>query len=44
MAISVHPGVADACVFAYNTDIHFIGPQGPGECVHRAPKEIVAIQ
>jgi Xaa-Pro aminopeptidase len=44
MAIIVHPGVADARVFAHNTDIYFIGPQGPGECVHRTPKEIFEIQ
>jgi Xaa-Pro aminopeptidase len=43
MAIIVHPGIANARMFVHNTDIYFIGPEGPGQCVHRTPKEIFEI-
>jgi hypothetical protein len=44
MAIIVHPGIANPRMFVHNTDIYFIGPDGPGECVHRTPKAIFEIQ
>ena len=37
-------GNAQARECVRNADLHFIGPQGPGECVHRTAKEILAIQ
>jgi Xaa-Pro aminopeptidase len=40
MAIIVHPGIVNERMFVHNTDIYFIGPEGPGECVHRTPKQI----
>jgi Xaa-Pro aminopeptidase len=40
MAIIVHPGIANERLFVHNTDIYFIGSDGPGECVHRTPKQI----
>jgi Xaa-Pro aminopeptidase len=44
MAIIVHPGMANPRMFVHNTDIYFIGPDGPGECVHRTPKVIFEIR
>jgi Xaa-Pro aminopeptidase len=44
MAIIVHPGIANERLFVHNTDIYFIGPDGPGECVHRTPKQIFELQ
>jgi Xaa-Pro aminopeptidase len=44
MAIIVHPGSANPRMFVHNTDIYFIGPDGPGECVHRTPKEIFELR
>jgi Xaa-Pro aminopeptidase len=43
MAIVVHPGISTGQQFVHNTDIYFIGPIGPGECVHRTPKQIFEI-
>jgi Xaa-Pro aminopeptidase len=40
MAIIVHPGILNERMFVHNTDIYLIGPDGPGECVHRTPKQI----
>jgi Xaa-Pro aminopeptidase len=40
MAIIVHPGVLNQRMFVHNTDIYIIGLDGPGECVHRTPKQI----
>jgi Xaa-Pro aminopeptidase len=40
MAIIVHPGLLNERMFIHNTDIYFIGAEGPGECVHRTPKQI----
>jgi len=44
MAIIVHPGIHTPRMFVHNTDIYFIGADGPGECVHRTPKEIVELR
>ncbi len=44
MAIIVHPGVLNERMFVHNTDIYLIGPDGPGECVHRTPKQIFELQ
>ena len=43
MAIIVHPGVLNAQMFVHNTDLYMIGATGPGECLHRTPKQIFEI-
>lgn len=43
MAIVVHPGVLDERMFVHNTDLYLIAADGPGECLHRTPKQIVEI-
>jgi Xaa-Pro aminopeptidase len=43
MAIVCHPGLRNERMFVHNTDIYLIGPQGPTECLHRTPKEIIEI-
>jgi Xaa-Pro aminopeptidase len=43
MAIIVHPGIANERMFVHNTDIYFIGAEGPGDCVHRTPKQIFEV-
>jgi Xaa-Pro aminopeptidase len=40
MAIIVHPGLLNERMFIHNTDIYMIGEDGPGECIHRTPKQI----
>ena len=43
MAIIVHPGVLNAQMFVHNTDLYMIEAGGPGECLHRTPKQIFEI-
>ncbi len=43
MAIVVHPGVLNERMFVHNTDIYLIETDGPGECLHRTPKQIFEI-
>jgi Xaa-Pro aminopeptidase len=43
MAIVVHPGVLNERLFVHNTDLYLIEANGPGECLHRTPKEIFEI-
>lgn len=43
MAIVVHPGVLNERMFVHNTDIYLIETGGPGECLHRTPKQIFEI-
>ena len=43
MAIIVHPGVLNAQMFVHNTDLYVIEADGPGECLHRTPKQIFEI-
>lgn len=40
MAIVCHPGLANERMFVHNTDLYLIEAQGPGECLHRTPKQI----
>jgi Xaa-Pro aminopeptidase len=40
MSIVVHPGYVNDEVFALICDNYQIGGDGPGECLHRTPKEI----
>ena len=43
MNLTVHPSVKTDQVFVAVVDNYFIGPDGPGECIHRSPKEIIEI-
>jgi Xaa-Pro aminopeptidase len=43
MNITVHPAAATDTVWATVCDNYIIGPGGPGECLHRMPKDIIVI-
>lgn len=43
MNIVVHPVVASERFFMTVVDNYLIGPDGPGECLHRTPKEIIEL-
>ena len=43
MNITVHPAGVTDTVWANVCDNYIIGPDGPGECLHRTPKEIIII-
>jgi Xaa-Pro aminopeptidase len=40
MNLAVHPGFETAAVFGVICDNYLIGPNGPGECMHRTEKKI----
>jgi Xaa-Pro aminopeptidase len=44
MAIVCHPGILNERMFVHNTDIYLIETQGPSECLHATPKEIIEIR
>jgi Xaa-Pro aminopeptidase len=43
MAIVCHPGFHNERIFAHITDLYLIGKDGPTECLHQTPKEIIEI-
>jgi hypothetical protein len=43
MNITVHPVAATDRVWVNVCDNYIIGPEGPGDCLHRTPKEIIII-
>jgi len=43
MCIVVHPGAKTERQFMTIVDNYLIGPDGPGECLHRSPKKIIEI-
>lgn len=43
MNITVHPAVMTSKVWATVCDNYIIGPDGPEECLHKTPKEIIVI-
>lgn len=43
MNITVHPTAATDTVWGHLCDNYLIGPDGPGECLHKIPKEIIVI-
>jgi len=43
MNIVVHPGIMNERVFMTNTDNYLIGPNGPGECIHRTAKKVLEV-
>ena len=40
MLLAVHPGFDDGRVFAVICDNYIIGPDGPGDCLHKTDKKI----
>jgi len=40
MCLAVHPGYDDERVFAVICDNYLIGPDGPGDCLHKTEKKI----
>ncbi|MDB9822577.1 Xaa-Pro peptidase family protein [Deltaproteobacteria bacterium] len=43
MNITLHPGAATDNVWATVCDNYIVGPDGPGECLHKTSKEIIEI-
>jgi Xaa-Pro aminopeptidase len=43
MNITVHPTTATDTVWGHICDNYLIGADGPGECLHKTPKEIIVI-
>jgi len=43
MCIVVHPGIMTDQMFAVVCDNYLIGPNGPGECLHRTPQHIIEV-
>lgn len=43
MNLAVHPGYETPSVFAVICDNYLIGPEGPGECLHRTEKRLFEI-
>jgi Xaa-Pro aminopeptidase len=43
MNFTVHPAVKTDDIFMTMVDNYVIGPNGPGECIHRSPKEIIEL-
>jgi Xaa-Pro aminopeptidase len=43
MSLAVHPGYETDSIFAVICDNYLIGPAGPGECLHKTPKQIFEV-
>jgi hypothetical protein len=43
MNITVHPATWTDTVWSTVCDNYLIGPDGPGECLHKTPKEIIIV-
>jgi Xaa-Pro aminopeptidase len=43
MNLTIHPSVKTDEVFVAVVDNYLVGPDGPGECLHGSPKEIIEI-
>lgn len=43
MNLTIHPSVKTDEVFVAVVDNYFVGPDGPGECLHRSEKAIIEI-
>ena len=43
MNLAVHPGYETDSIFAVICDNYVIGPNGPGECLHRTEKKILEV-
>ena len=40
MNFAVHPSYETPSIFAVICDNYLIGPDGPGECLHKTPKQV----
>jgi Xaa-Pro aminopeptidase len=43
MNITVHPAAITDTTWATVCDNYIVGPDGPGECLHKTPKEIIVV-
>ncbi len=43
MNFAVHPGAATDSLWCTVCDNYIVGPDGPGECLHQTPKEIIIV-
>ena len=43
MNITVHPAATTDTVWVNLCDNYLVGPDGPGECLHKTPKEIIVV-
>jgi Xaa-Pro aminopeptidase len=43
MNLTVHPGAVSDTVWAAVCDNFIIGPDGPGECLHKSPQELIIV-
>jgi Xaa-Pro aminopeptidase len=43
MNLAVHPGYESPSIFAVICDNYLIGADGPGECLHKTPKQIFEV-
>jgi hypothetical protein len=43
MNVTIHPTAATDSVWAQVCDNYIVGPNGPGECLHKTSKEIIII-
>ena len=44
MAIVVHPGILNERMFVHNTELYLIEAGGPGECLHKTPRQIFELE
>lgn len=44
MAIVVHPGILNERMFVHNTELYLIERDGPGECLHKTPRQIFELE
>ena len=44
MAIVVHPGILNERMFVHNTELYLIEADGPGECLHKTPRQIFELE
>jgi Xaa-Pro aminopeptidase len=43
MNLAAHPGYETPSIFAVICDNYLIGPDGPGECLHKTPKQVFEV-
>jgi Xaa-Pro aminopeptidase len=43
MSLTVHPSVKTGAAFVAVVDNYLVGADGPGQCIHRTPKQIIEI-
>jgi len=43
MVIVVHPGILNEAMFVHNTEVYLVTQDGPPECLHATPRELIEI-